>query len=42
MEVGDAERHHLGPLPVLLEPAAGVPVDGELHDLEALYAGLRD
>ena len=42
VEVGDAERHHLGPLPVLLEPATGVSMDGELHDLQALYAGLRD
>ena len=39
-EIGDPQRHHLGPLPVLLEPAAGVPVHGELHNLEALDAGL--
>ena len=41
-EIGDPQRHHLGALPVLLEPAAGVPVDGELHDLEPLDAGLLD
>ena len=34
------QRDHLGALPVLLEPAAGVAVDGELHDLEPLDAGL--
>ena len=41
-EVGDPERAHLGALPVLLEPAARVAVDGEVDDLEALDAGLRD
>ena len=41
-EVGDPERAHLGALPVLLEPAARVAVDGEVHDLEALDAGLDD
>ena len=40
-EVGDPERAHLGALPVLLEPAARVAVDGEVDDLEALDAGLR-
>ena len=40
-EVGDAERAHLGALPVLLEPAARVAVDGEVDDPEALDAGLR-
>ena len=40
-EVGDAEFGHLGALPVLLEPAARVAVDGEADDLEALDAGLR-
>lgn len=39
-EVGDAERDHLGPLPVLLEPAAGVAVDGELHHPEPLDRGV--
>ena len=39
-EVGDPERAHLGALPVLLEPAARVAVDGEVDDLEALNAGL--
>ena len=42
LEIGDAERAHLGALPVLLEPAARVAVDGEVHDLEALDAGLDD
>ena len=40
-EVGDPERAHLGALPVLLEPAARVAVDGEVDDLQALDAGLR-
>ena len=42
MQVRDPERHHLGPLPVLLEPASGIPMHGELHDPEALYPCLRD
>ena len=42
LEIGDAERAHLGALPVLLEPAARVAVDGQVDDLEALDAGLRD
>lgn len=41
-EVRDAQSGHLGALPVLLEPAARVAVDGEVDDLEALDAGLRD
>lgn len=41
-EVGDAQDGHLGALPVLLEPAARVAVDGEVDDLQALDAGLRD
>lgn len=41
-EVGDAQGGHLGALPVLLEPAARVAVDGEVDDLEALDAGLGD
>lgn len=41
-EVRDAERAHLGALPVLLEPAARVAVDGEVDDLQALDAGLGD
>ena len=40
-EVGDPERAHLGALPVLLEPAARVAVDGEVDDLQALDAGLH-
>ena len=40
-EVGDPERAHLGALPVLLEPAARVAVDGQVDDLQALDAGLR-
>ena len=40
-EVGDPERAHLGALPVLLEPAARVAVDGEVDDLQAPDAGLR-
>ena len=40
-EVGDAQGAHLGALPVLLEPAARVAVDGQVDDLQALYAGLR-
>ena len=40
-EVRDAQGGHLGALPVLLEPAARVAVDGEADDLEALDAGLR-
>ena len=42
VEVGDPERGHLGALPVLLEPAARVAVDGEVDDLEAPDAGLGD
>ena len=41
-EVGDAQGGHLGALPVLLEPAARVAVDGEVDDLQAPDAGLRD
>ena len=41
-EVGDPERAHLGALPVLLEPAARVAVDGEVDDLQAPDAGLGD
>ena len=39
-EVRDAQGGHLGALPVLLEPAARVAVDGEFDDLEAPDAGL--
>ena len=39
-EVRDAQGAHLGALPVLLEPAARVAVDGEVDDHQALYAGL--
>ena len=42
LEVRDAQGGHLGALPVLLEPAARVAVDGEVDDLEAPDAGLRD
>ena len=41
-EVGNPERGHLGALPVLLEPAARVAVDGQVDDLEAPDAGLGD
>lgn len=41
-EVRDAQGGHLGALPVLLEPAARVAVHGEVDDLEAPDAGLRD
>ena len=41
-KVRDAQLGHLGALPVLLEPAARVAVDGEVDDLEALDAGLGD
>ncbi len=41
-EVRDAQGGHLGALPVLLEPAARVAVDGQVDDLQALYAGLGD
>ena len=41
VEIRDAQRAHLGALPVLLEPAARVAVDGQVDDLEALDAGLR-
>lgn len=41
-EVGDPEFGHLGALPVLLEPAARVAVDGQVDDPEALDAGLGD
>lgn len=41
-EVRDAQGAHLGALPVLLEPAARVAVDGQVDDLEALDAGLGD
>ena len=40
-EVGDAQRAHLGALPILLEPAARVAMDGQVDDLQALDAGLR-
>ena len=40
-EVRDAQGAHLGALPVLLEPAARVAVDGEVDDREAPDAGLR-
>ena len=40
-EVRDAQLGHLGALPVLLEPAARVAVDGEVDDLQAVDAGLR-
>ena len=42
LEVRDAQGGHLGALPVLLEPAARVAVDGEVDDLQALDAGLGD
>ena len=41
-EVRDAQGGHLGALPVLLEPAARVAVDGQVDDLEAPDAGLGD
>ena len=41
-EVRDAQGAHLGALPVLLEPAARVAVDGEVDDLQAPDAGLVD
>ena len=41
LEIRDAQGGHLGALPVLLEPAARVAVDGEVDYLEALDAGLR-
>ena len=41
-EVGDAQGGHLGALPVLLEPAARVAVDGEVDDHQAPDAGLGD
>lgn len=41
-EVGDPEFAHLRALPVLLEPAARVAVDGEVDDPEAVDAGLGD
>ena len=42
LEVRDAQGGHLGALPVLLEPAARVAVDGQVDDLQALDAGLGD
>ena len=41
-EVRDAQGGHLGALPVLLEPAARVAVDGQVDDLQAPDAGLGD
>ena len=41
-EVRDAQGGHLGALPVLLEPAARVAVDGEVDYLQAPDAGLGD
>ena len=41
-EVGDAQGGHLGALPVLLEPAARVAVDGQVDDHQAPDAGLGD
>lgn len=40
LEVRDAQGGHLGALPVLLEPAARVAVDGQVDDHQALDAGL--
>ena len=42
LEVRDAQSGHLGALPVLLEPAARVAVDGQVDDPQALDAGLGD
>lgn len=42
LEIRDAQGGHLGALPVLLEPAARVAVDGEVDDLEAPDARLGD
>ena len=42
LEVRDAQGAHLGALPVLLEPAARVAVDGQVDDHQALDAGLGD
>ena len=41
-EVGNAELRHLRALPVLLEPAARVTVDGQVENLQALNPGLGD
>ena len=41
-EVGNAQGGHLGALPVLLEPAARVAVDGQVDDLQPVDAGLGD
>ena len=41
-EVRDAQGAHLGALPVLLDPAARVAVDGQVDDPEAPDAGLGD
>ena len=41
-EIRDAQGAHLGALPVLLEPAARVAVDGQVDDLEAPDARLGD
>ena len=41
-EIGDAQGGHLGALPVLLEPAARVAVDGQVDDHQAPDAGLGD
>ena len=40
LKVRDTQRNHLGTLPVLLEPAATVAVNGEVHHLEAGDASL--
>ena len=39
-EVGDAQLGHLGALPVLLEPAARVAVDGQVDDFQPVDAGI--
>ncbi len=41
-EVGQPERHHLLALPVLLEPAPGVTVQGHPHDQQARDRRLLD
>ena len=41
-EIGGSEGAHFHPLPVLLEPAARITVDGKLGDEQALYRRFVD
>ena len=42
VQVGHAESRHLGALPVLLEPAATIAVNGKVKHLKTIDARLGD